>query len=229
VPSEENIVAMAPTLREMETYLLACVGQRRADPAADIISRLIAAEANGRTLDDEDIVGFVTLLLTAGHVTTTSLLGNATQCLDEHPAAADELRADPRLLPSAVEEVLRCRPPFTSAERIATEVVRLGDQDIPAGARVATWIRSANRDEAAFNAPNVFDIRRHPNPHLSFGRGIHFCVGAPLARLEADIALRELLTRYREFKVNRDESIEYFSAASSIHAAKRLFIDVVMG
>jgi cytochrome P450 len=228
LPSEENIAAMAPTLCEMEAYLFTCVGQRRAEPGGDIISRLIAAEANGRTLDDEDIVGFATLLLTAGHVTTTALLGNAIQCLDEQPAAADELRADPTLLPTAIEEVLRCRPPFTSAERIATESVRLGNREIPAGARVDTWIRSANRDEAAFDAPNVFDIRRHPNPHLSFGRGIHFCVGAPLARLEADIALRELFTRYREFRVNRERPIEYFSATSSIHAAKRLLIDVVM-
>lgn len=228
LPSEENIAAMTPTLRDMEAYLIKRVRQRHVEPARDIISGLIAAEANGRTLDDEDIVGFVTLLLLGGHVTTTSLLGNATQCLDEHPTAADELRADPTLIPTAVEEVLRYRPPFTLSERIATEAVRLGDREIPAGARVTTWIRSANRDKAAFDAPNVFDIHRHPNPHLGFGRGIHFCVGAPLARLEADIALRELLTRYREFKVNREEPIEYFSAASSIHAAKRLLIDVVM-
>ncbi|MFD9888472.1 cytochrome P450 [Amycolatopsis sp. NPDC059027] len=227
LPSEENIAKMNPTLRDMETYLLERVRRSRAHPADDIISGLIAAETEGRRLDDEDIVGFATLLLLGGHVTTTSLLGNAIQCFDEFREATGELRAEPGLMPIAVEEVLRYRPPFTLSERISTRVSEVGGREIPAGARVTTWIRSANRDEGVFEAPSGFDIRRHPNPHLGFGRGIHFCVGAPLARLEADIALREILRRYREIAVNRDKPLEYFSAASSISAAKRLDVDVV--
>jgi cytochrome P450 len=229
MPSEENIAKMNPTLRDMEAYLLERVRKSRVRPADDIISGLIAAESDGRKLDDEDIVGFATLLLLGGHVTTTSLLGNSIQCFDEFPEAADELRADPKLMTTAIEEILRYRPPFTLSERICTKPVEVGGHEIQAGARVTTWIRSANRDESVFEAPAGFDIRRHPNPHLGFGRGVHFCVGAPLARLEADIALRAILSRYSEVRVNRDKPIEYFSAASSISAAKWLHIDVVGG
>jgi cytochrome P450 len=227
LPSAENIAAMEPTLRDMEVYLLDRVRRRRVEPAGDIISALIAARDDGRSLDDTDIVGFATLLLIGGHVTTTALLGNAVQCFDEHPAAVAELSADSTLLPGAIEEVMRLRPPFTLSERITTTSVRLGGREIPAGARVDAWIVSANRDQSVFPAPGVFDIRRHPNPHLGFGRGIHFCLGAPLARLEAEIALRELLTRYRDLAVRRDVPIEYFPAASNIQAAKNLPVEVV--
>ncbi|MEU4711956.1 cytochrome P450 [Nocardia salmonicida] len=227
LPSEENIAKMDPVLRDMETYLFERVRRRRAEPGNDIISGLISAEDNGFRLDDADIVGFSTLLLMAGHVTTTSLLGNAIQCLHEYPERADELRADPDLLPAAIEEVMRYRPPFVLSERLTTQTVEVGGHQIPAKARVQAWIRSANRDEATFPNPDVFDIRRYPNPHLGFGKGIHFCLGAPLARLEAEVALREILSRYREIHVNEDEPIEYFAAASGVHAAKRLPVDVV--
>ena len=227
LPSVENIAAMDPTLRDMETYLMDRVRQLRAAPGEDVISALIAARADGHALDDTDIVGFATLLLIGGHVTTTALLGNAVQCFDEHPDAARQLRANPVLLPPAIEEVMRVRPPFTLSERITTAAVRLGGAEIPAGARVDAWIVSANRDPAVFAVPDEFDIHRNPNPHLGFGRGIHFCLGAPLARLEAEIALRELLTRYRDLTVCRDESLTFFPAASNIQAAKSLPVEVV--
>lgn len=225
-PSEENVARMDPVLRDMEVYLLERVRLRRTDPGTDIISGLIAAESGGDRLDDADIVGFATLLLMAGHVTTTALLGNAIQCFDEHPAAADEIRADPGLLPTAIEEVLRYRPPFVLTERLTTKEVEIGGLRIPARARVQAWIRSANRDETVFEDPDTFDVRRRRNPHLGFGKGIHFCLGAPLARLEAEIALREVLSRYRDVRVAGDEPLEYFTAASGVHAAKRLPIDV---
>jgi cytochrome P450 len=229
LPSQENIDRLRPTLREMEAYLLERVRLRRLRPSADIISLLTAAEADGHRLDDADIVGFATLLLVGGHVTTTALLGNIVQCLDEHPVQGVRLRAEPGLMPTAVEEVMRFRPPFTLSERITTRDVEVGGREIPARARVDVWIASANRDDRVFADPYEFDVSRYPNPHLGFGRGGHFCLGAPLARLEAEIAMGELLRRYRSLSVNRTQPIEYFSVESNIQAARNLPVDVMLG
>jgi cytochrome P450 len=131
------------------------------------------------------------------------LIGNAVLCLDEHPDAAAELRAHPELVPSAVEEVLRYRSPVQSMFRLARSDVRFGEQTIPAGEMVVAWIGSANRDPDQFPEPDRFDIRRSPNRHLAFGHGIHFCLGAPLARLEGTIALGALVERLGRLQVDR--------------------------
>jgi cytochrome P450 len=217
--------AVAPTMREMNAYLLAHIQQRRAHPGNDLISELVVAEVDGERLDDEEIVGFVGLLLIAGHVTTTALLGNAVITLDEHPDAAAELCADPSLLPSAIEEVLRYRSPFPRLARRAARDVELDGRTIAAHHVVILWVASANRDAAQFSDPDRFDIHRSPNPHLAFGHGIHFCLGAPLARLEAKIALGILLERYRSIAVARDAPAEFHNPWTII-SAKRLPVDV---
>ena len=217
--------AVAPTMREMNAYLLAHIRQRRAHPHDDLISELVAAEVDGERLDDEEIVGFVGLLLIAGHVTTTALLGNAVITLDEHPDAAAELRADPSLLPAAIEEVLRYRSPFPRLARRAARDVEFDGRTIAAHNIVILWVASANRDPAQFSDPDRFDLHRTPNPHLAFGHGIHFCLGAPLARLEAKIALGILLERYRSIAVGRYAPAEFRNPWTMI-SAKRLSVEV---
>ncbi len=217
--------AVAPTMREMNDYLLAHVRRRRARPAHDLTSALANAEVDGERLDDQEIVGFVGLLLLAGHITTTALLGNSILTLDEHPGTAAELRKDPTRVPPAIEEVLRCRPPFPRLARRASNAVILGGHPIAADEIVIVWIAAANRDPARFPQPDRFDVRRMPNPHLAFGHGIHFCLGAPLARLEAKIVLGILLERYRDIAVARDPPAEFYNPWTML-SAKRLPVRV---
>jgi cytochrome P450 len=205
---EEAVKTVAPTLREMNSYLLDYIRTRRSDPGDDLTSKLLRAEVDRQRLDDEEIVGFVGLLLLAGHITTTATLGNAVVSFDEHPDAAAEVRADPTRLPAAIEEVLRHRTPFPRLARRATKEVEVGEAVIPAGGIVMPWLTAANRDERVFAEPDRFDVHRQPNPHLTFGHGIHFCLGAPLARLEAKVALGILLQRYRDIAVASDVPVE---------------------
>ncbi|GAA2377823.1 cytochrome P450 [Dactylosporangium salmoneum] len=205
----DAVDAIAPALRDMNAYLLTHIRARRADPGEDLISRLVLAEADGARLSDEEIVGFVGLLLLAGHITTTATLGNTVLCLDAHRDAAAEVRADRSLLPGAIEEVVRLYTPFPRLARRATTDATVGETAVPAGAVVVTWLAAANRDERVFADPTRFDPRRAPNPHLGFGHGLHFCLGAPLARLEARIAMNILLDRYGDIAVDATEPAEF--------------------
>ncbi len=209
VVTEEIVDAMAPTIREMNEYLLAHIRRCRQQPADDLIGKLTTAEVDGERLADEEIVGFAGLLLFAGHVTTTALLGNAVLCFDRHPEAAAAVRADRDLLPAAVEEVLRFRSPFPRLARITTTDTEIGGHAVPAGQLVIPWLAAANRDAARFPEPDRFDIHRTSTGHLAFGHGIHFCIGASLARLEAKIALGILLERYRDIAVDVAGPIEF--------------------
>jgi cytochrome P450 len=203
--SDRAMAAAVPTIRRMNAYFLDHIRARRADPGTDLTSRLVQAEVDGERLADEEIVGFVALLLLAGHITTTATLGNSVLCFHEHPDAVTAIRADPALLPAAVEEVLRLRTPFPRVGRFSRTDAEVGGVAIPAGQVVVPWLAAANRDERVFPDPHRFDLHRAPNPHVTFGHGIHFCLGAPLARLEARVALRLLLERYRDVEVLVDE------------------------
>jgi cytochrome P450 len=205
---EKAVTNVAPLIRELNAYVLDYVRDRRANPGDDLTSKLLQVEVEGARLDDEEIVGFIGLLLLAGHVTATSTLGNTVLAFEEHPDAAAQVRADPVLLPAAIEESLRFRPPFPRLGRTATRATELGGQTIPAGAFVLVWLVTANRDARVFAEPDRFDIHRKPNPHLTFGHGIHFCLGGPLARLEVKVALRILMDRYRDITVASDAPIE---------------------
>ncbi len=184
---------------EMAAYLPPVIQERRAVPANDLLSRLALAEVDGDRLTDQEIVYFVQLLLVAGNETTTNLLNNALLSFMEHPDQIALLRARPALLPSAIEEVLRFRSPVQFMFRGTRREVEVDGTLIPAGKRVLVMIGSANRDPAQFADPNRFDITRQPNPHIAFGHGIHFCLGAPLSRLEARVALTEFLLRVETF------------------------------
>jgi cytochrome P450 len=224
--SEQGVAAMAPAIREMNAYLLNHVREYRTSRREGLISDLVAAETDGKKLDDQEIVGFLALLLIAGHLTTSTLLGNAILCLDENPDAARQVRADPGLLPNMIEEVLRYRSPLFWLDRRARETVRLGGREIPAGSQVSVALASVSRDEDEFKNPDTFDIHRTPNRHLAFGMGVHFCLGAPLARLEVKIALSALMERYRDFAVSPDQPIVYHDPRG-FQGAKQLPVDLV--
>lgn len=211
VPDEQEMLArveaMRPVLGEMNDYLLRHIRMRREHPADDLIGLLVAAEADGRRLTDPEIVGFAATLLLAGHITTTATLGNSLYCLLEHPAMLAELRADPELLTGAIDEVLRYRSPFPRLSRTTTVDVEIGGRTIPAGRLVLPWLASANRDPKKFPDPDRFDIHRDTSGFIAFGHGIHFCVGARLARLEARIALAILLARYPDLRADTDSPV----------------------
>jgi cytochrome P450/4-hydroxybenzoate polyprenyltransferase len=170
--------------------------QRRQEPRDDLLSALVAAESDGDKLSADELLGMAYLLLLAGFITTVNLIGNAVLVLLRHPDQLALLRAQPALAESAVEEVLRFESPLElSSVRFAAVDVELGDQRIPQGAAVRILVPSVNRDAERFPEPDQLDIRRNPCPHLTFGHGIHFCLGAPLARLDGRIALRTLVER----------------------------------
>jgi cytochrome P450 len=189
---------------EMAQYFMEVIEQRRQQPQDDLISALLEAKLDGEQLTQLELLGFCFLLLVAGNETTTNLIGNAIYCFDEHPGVIEQLRAEPELIAGAIEEVLRYRAPVQYMMRIATNDVELSGTKIKAGERVFAFIGSANRDETIFPNPDVFDIRRDSKQHIAFGYGIHYCLGAPLARLEAKIALESVLQRLPELKRQRE-------------------------
>jgi cytochrome P450 len=197
---------------EMRDYFHWIMQQRRQEPKNDLISALLAAQIDGQHLTEQELLGFCVLLLVAGNETTTHLIANAIWCLDEHPDALAELRSNRTLLPDAIEEVLRYRSPLKMMFRVAIQDTTIGDKEIHAGEGVVAWIGSANRDEAQFPNAETFDIHRSPNRHLAFGYGIHFCLGAPLARLESKIALDIILDRLPNLRRDRDVPLEPISA-----------------
>jgi cytochrome P450 len=192
------------SLRDLNDYFMGKLAERRKNPRSDLMSLLIAAEVDGERLGDSDLLEFCRLLLIAGYETTACLIGSAAISLCEHPDVAEEIRRDASLLTGAVEEAIRCYPSVAGTMRVTTADTEVAGQRIEAGQSLIVWIGSANYDETHFVDPERFDIRRSPNRHLGFGVGIHFCVGAPLARLEARIAVGQLLERLP--KLERDPS-----------------------
>jgi cytochrome P450 len=203
--SEEKSIAGRASLY---TYFQQQVIKRRENYQDDLVGRLLKAQIDGQLLSETEIVVFCALLMTAGNETTTNLIGNALWCFDEQPEVWQQLRADRSLLPGAIEEVLRFRSPSQHIARAATEDIEFGGQQIKAGQVVIGWTGAANRDEAQFPDAEVFDIRRSPNRHLAFGHGIHFCLGAHLARLEAKLALEGLLERFSEVRRRREVPLQ---------------------
>lgn len=187
--------AFVAATQEMDNYLSGILRDRRTKPQDDLLTRLALSEIDGERLSQADILGFFQLLLVGGQETTTNLIANAVLSLIEHPDQLALVRASPELIPSAVEEVLRYRSPLQWMFRVTTCDVKFRDKVIPAGKVVLVMMGSANRDPAFFPDPHCFNITRSPNPHVAFGHGIHFCLGAPFARLEGRIALADLLSR----------------------------------
>ncbi len=200
---EETMRAMYG-VADFIVYFRRIIEDRRAAPRDDVMGALIAAEEAGDRLSTDELLGNCILLLAAGHGTTTHLIGNGLVALLRHPDQLDLLRADPTLSPSAVTELLRYDAPVQSTGRLVTQDMEIGGKSIRAGQGVTLRLGAANRDPAQFPDPDRLDLTRGDSRHLAFGYGIHFCVGAPLARLEGEIAFNTMLRRLPGLRLASD-------------------------
>lgn len=190
----------------LREYFAELVAQRRRDPQDDLITELVQAETDGHQLSDEQIFAFLRLLLPAGVETTYRSLGNLLYALLTHPAQLAELSRDHTLIPSAVEEGLRWQSPVFNTGRITTRDTKLGGVDIPAGSVVTLFVGAANRDEKVFADPDIFDIHRKPNPHITFAVGPHSCLGMHLARMENRVALQAIVERLADVRLDPESA-----------------------
>jgi cytochrome P450 len=188
----------------LRAYFERLIERRRTDPGEDVISALVRAEEEHDTLTSAEILGLAVLLLLAGNETTTNLIGNATRNLLRYPEELAKVRADRTLVPSLIEEALRYESPVQLIPRQTAREIALEGGTIPAGATVFLLLASANRDERKFPEPDRFDVTRNPQDHVAFGYGIHYCLGAPLARLEGRIAFEQLLFECPPFTCTMD-------------------------
>jgi cytochrome P450 PksS len=201
-PSTWGLLKAMPALFAFLRYVRKYIKMRRSAPADDLVGALVAAHEAGDRLHEHELLGTISLLLIAGHETTVNLIGNGTLALLRHPESWDQLRNDPSLIKPAVEELLRYDGPLeTATERFAREDVTIAGVTIPRGELVFAGLAAANRDESQFDRPDTLDLAREPNPHVAFGLGIHYCLGAPLARLEGQIAINTLLRRLPDLRL----------------------------
>lgn len=192
--ARHGAVSMATLFKEL-------IARRRADPQGDMLSQLILSEVDGQTLEDDELVGCLMMVLNGGHETTANLINNSLMALAHNPDAFAHLKANPDAMPTAVEEFLRYDSPILSIGRVVKEDTELGDKELTAGERVFFMLLSANRDEEVFDDPMKLDITRDPNPHMAFGKGPHFCLGTPLARIEGQIVLNEIISRFSSIEM----------------------------
>jgi cytochrome P450 len=204
-------------------YFTRLVADKRAHPADDMISALAQAGEAGDTLDERELIAMLFLLLVAGHETTTNLIATGTLALLTSPAELARLRSDPALLPGATEELLRFANPLNHAtERFTLEPVDIGGVSIPAREWVLCVTSSANRDPARFPGADRLDVGRDAAGHVGFGHGIHYCLGAPLARLEGEVAFGALLSRFPELELAADPAALRWRQSSLIHGLEKL-------
>jgi len=200
--------SMPAAIASLFGYLSEIIAARRQEPRDDLISAMVLAQEENDALTDMELLATCNLLLIAGHETTTNLIGNGLLALLREPHELERLRRDMTLLPKAIEELLRYDGPVQATLRVLLEDIEIDEHHIEAGSLVLVGIGAANHDPSVFAEPERLDISRDPNPHLAFGFGAHFCLGAPLARLEAEIAFRALLQRFPEI-VLHDEAPQY--------------------
>jgi cytochrome P450 len=199
-PTDKRLAELARVRQEMSDYFGVLADDRRRRPREDLLTGLVQAEVEGSRLSHDEMLSMLILILVAGNETTTNLIGNAVLELLDHPGALARLRSEPSLVGPAMEEVLRHSSPVQMDPRRTTRPVEIHGQRIEADRFVVSWLGSANRDESVFADPERFDIDRRDNHHLSFGFGPHYCLGANLARLEATVAIGELLVRTSSFE-----------------------------
>lgn len=192
--AKRGAVSMATLFKEL-------IAKRRVDPRDDMLSQLIASEIDGRGLQDDELVGCLMMVLNGGHETTANLINNSLLALAHNPDTLAWLRANPDGMETAVEEFLRYDSPILSVGRMVKEETELGGKQLSAGERVFFMLLSANRDEEVFDDPTRLDVTRNPNPHMAFGKGPHFCLGTPLARIEGQIVLGEIIRRYSSIEL----------------------------
>ena len=203
--SAEQTERMIAGSNALYDYIARLMEEKRARPGDDLVSDLLAVAGQDRSLTDADIRENCAGLLSAGNLTTTDLIGNGIWLLLTHPAERAKLAADPSLINNAVEEILRFEPPVEITARIASHDLEIGGCPIKHTQAISTALRSANRDPDAFVEPDRFDVSRKHVPHMSFGGGSHICIGAPLARMEAQVAIPALLSRFPSLNVEQEK------------------------
>jgi cytochrome P450 PksS len=222
-PRSNNLEPLRKTAVQLQQYFQDFLARRRAEPRDDLTSALLAAEEHGERLTPVELTSMVFLLMVAGHETTVNLITNGVWALLRHPDQLERLRAEPALIESAVEEMLRyCGPVRHSTSRFALQDTEFLGQTIPAGEMIMASLLSANHDPEQFTEPERFDITRTPNRHLSFGSGLHFCLGAPLSRLEAMIAINLLLEHLPRLRFAVDPSALRWRTGLLIHGLEQL-------
>ena len=222
-PTPLNVAKAALSVRSFLRYMRKLAEQRRADPQDDLLTALVKAEDEGETFSDDELIGMAFLILVAGHETTVGLIGNGTRALLNNPEQLELLRNKPTLIDSAIEEMLRYDGPLQTGEQsFAKQTFTLHGVTIPKGMIVLNAILSANRDETVFEDADSFLIERTPNKHLAFGKGIHYCLGAPLARLEAKIAFCTLLEYAPNLRLSVPESELRYSDMMMINRVQQL-------
>lgn len=195
----------AKVVQPLFDYLAEHLADRRAHPRDDLLTHLAAVDVDGERLTENEAVNVANIILVTGHITTTMLLGNTLLCLDAYPDQAKRIRADRSLVPGAIEDALRILPPSTVLTRGTKVDVEVAGVKIPKDQLLLLWLGAANRDPRAFDDPAAYVPDRDPNPHFGFGRGIHFCVGAGLTRLEGRVALNALLDRFPVLETDPDD------------------------
>jgi cytochrome P450 len=206
-PLPETVTSAFRSLRQ---YFIAEIEKRRRTPGQDLVSVLVASRDEAEALTEEELITFVVLLLLAGNETTTNLIGNGMLALGRSPEQMRELRREPQLMPRAIEEMLRYDCPVQSTARYPKIDVTIDDVEIKASTVTFVMVAAANRDPEHFPDPDTFDINREPNDHLAFGEGIHYCLGAPLARMEGAIAIAAALARFPGLRLlNPDQQFTY--------------------
>jgi cytochrome P450 len=212
LPPDSDVAKRSQAARQaLAEYFRELIAERRAHPQDDLLSGLVAAEEAGDTLSEDELLSTVILLLIAGHETTVNLIGNGTRALLLDPDQLQRLREHPELIGSAVEELLRFDGPVQRTARIPNADVTIGGKTIKAGELVMPFLAAANRDPAQFADPDRLDIGRADNRHIAFGWGIHFCLGAPLARVEGQIAINTLVRRLPKLALAGDKADWRFS------------------
>lgn len=219
VPTQEARDAGDAAMSSFNDYVGAMIAERRAHPVADLLTALITAEENGDRLSGPELQAMVVQLIFAGHETTQNVLGNGMFRLLQHPDQLAALRADRSRIPNAIEEMLRRDPPILFTSRIAREATAIAGIDVAADQLIMLNLTAANHDPSRFADPLQFDISRRDNRHLSFGHGVHFCLGANLARLEADVAFNTLLDRFATIE---ETSSSQWAAYTPLRGRERL-------
>lgn len=208
--AQEDVGYAIDQFMPMVEYMRGQIAERRANPREDLLSRLCQAEHEGERLTDNELVNLSNLLLVAGHITTTMLIGNVVVCLDANPDQFAMVREDRSLVPGALDEALRTLSPSAALSRRTTTDVEIAGVHIPAERMILPWPAAANRDPRKFDDPDVYDVRRNPNPHLGFGHGVHFCIGSHLAKLEGRVALNRLMDRFDKIYIDPNDPPVFF-------------------
>jgi hypothetical protein len=210
---EDGRTAAIEGRRGILSYFRDRMQLRRADRRDDLVSDLLTAQEAGAPISDGEILHNMFALLVAGHLTTADLIGNGAMLLLTHPEARAKLKENPAMIASAVDEMLRYEPPIATTARFPHEDGKLSGCPYHKGDALTVSVLAANRDPAAFKDPHEFDITRRPNPHLAFGAGSHMCVGAPLARIEGQVAIAQLFARFPNLRLAEEGPLDWRAVA----------------